>query len=217
MSLEAKPNKGLARLSWAAKAAKRQFQQYRQETRWRSKQYQVPAPIRVKWAVLQAYGMPEGTWIETGTFFGDTTEFLARKASHIYSIEPSPILAERARRRFVSKPNVTVLEGLSEDHFARTLEELSGTVSLWLDGHYSGGPTHKGPVETPIISELEAVKETLQRFSRLAVCVDDFRCFAGRNSGDPAYPTRSWLVEWAERCDLDWTVEHDIFVACKSP
>lgn len=204
-----------AKLAWLARSGKGHVRRLQEERMWRKTGYGVPAPIRVKWSVLQAYGFPSDVWIETGTFFGDTTNFLANSAGRVYSIEPSPSLAERARQRFRERPNITIIEGLSEECFADLLRQAKGRVSLWLDGHYSGGPTHKGPLETPIATELQIVRQLLGGFDELRVFVDDFRCFASQDVGEPDYPKRSWLVEWADSCQLNWTVENDIFVATK--
>jgi hypothetical protein len=151
--------------------------------------------------------------VETGTFLGDTTAFLARRASAVYTIEPSPDLADRARRRFLRTSSVTVLEGLSEDLLPPLLEDISGTVSFWLDGHTSGGPTYTGPVVTPIRHELSAIGRRMDAFEQVAVLVDDFRGFGSRAADDGDYPSRSSLVAWADEHDLSWTVEHDIFAA----
>lgn len=184
------------------------------ERRWRAAGFPVPAPRRVKWAVLDRHSAPGDTWIETGTYVGDTTAHLARRARHVYTIEPAPHLAAAARDRFAGVPGVTVLEGLSEDLIGPTLDRCSGPLSLWLDGHHSGGITHLGPHDTAIVHELQAIEDRLDRFETVSVLVDDVRCF------DPSgpystYPTRGWLVEWAQRCGMPWTIEHDIFVATR--
>ena len=105
--------------------------------------FSMPAPANVKRAVLLRYGRETDTWIETGTYLGDTTAFLARRAKRVYSIEPEPTLARQATRRFSGVENVTIVEGLSEDNLAGILSEIEGPVSFWLDGHYSAGITFK--------------------------------------------------------------------------
>lgn len=52
-------------------------------------------------------------------------------------------------------------------------------------------------------------------WEKATVLVDDFRCFDPANPEYATYPRRVWLVEWAERNDLSWTIEHDIFAAFK--
>ena len=143
-----------------------------------------------------------GTSIETGTYFGGTTDFLARSAKHVYSIEPEPNLATRAMQRFASRDNVTIIQGLSEEHIGGLLDSVSGPLSLWLDGHFSAGVTFQGPVDTPIQQELNAIARRIHRLDVVTVCVDDVRCFDPRNPEYSPYPNRSWLVQWADSCGL---------------
>ncbi len=180
---------------------------------WPITGFGVPAPQHVKLNVLRRYGYPHGTWVETGTYLGDTTHVLAGQAAQVYTIEPSSFLAARARERFKSAANVEVCEGLSEQLLPAILEKLSGPVSFWLDGHASGGVTHSGPQVTPIREELTNIAQHLAVMPQVAVFVDDFRGFGQSHEPDGAYPSRSFLVHWADSNGLGWTVEHDIFVA----
>lgn len=182
-------------------------------TTWALAGYTVPAADDVKRAVLARYGIPGSTWIETGTFRGNTTAFLADIATHVYSVEPEPDLARQATDRFATTRNVTIVKGLSEDHLDSILQRIDGPVSLWLDGHYSKGITHQGPVDTPIEEELRIVGQHLTRLSNVAIHIDDLRLFDPSNPAGQAYPSRRFLVDWADQHNLWWTIEHDIFVA----
>ena len=173
----------------------------------------MPCPNNVKWEVLLRYGRPAATWVETGTYMGETTAVLAGSARHVYSIEPSPELAAQARNRFAAAQNVTILEGTSETEMTPLLESLSGDVSFWLDGHYSAGVTFRGPSDTPIVAELSAIGEHLSHLDAVTVLVDDVRCFDPRLPEFSEYPPRSWLVDWATDRQMTWTIEHDIFAA----
>lgn len=173
----------------------------------------MPAPTSVKWAVLHRYGGSTDTWIETGTYLGETTEFLSRSAKHVFSIEPETELAARATKRFASRDNVTIINGLSEDHIGGLLDLVRGPLSLWLDGHFSAGVTFQGPVDTPIRQELHAIAQRIHHLDVVAVCIDDARCFEPESTQYSSYPNRSWLVHWADNLGFDWTIEQDIFVA----
>lgn len=182
---------------------------------WKRRQYASPSPPSVKRKVLVRCGLPDGTWVETGTYMGDTTAFLSEYSKHVYTIEPSPELFKRAQARFSSNQKITCINGLSEQIFHDLLPKLSGKVNFWLDGHFSAGVTFKGPVDTPIVEELKAVEKNLARYQRAAVFIDDVRCFDPVNPEYREYPKRAFLVEWAERNGLDWHIEHDIFIALK--
>jgi hypothetical protein len=180
---------------------------------WVQSGYSMPAPSLVKWSVLARYGDPSGVWVETGTYFGDTTAYLARTARKVVTIEPDQQLAERAAARFANQSNVVVLHGTSEEVLPGLLRDLDGPVSFWLDGHFSGGVTFQGPVDTPIGAELAEIERYLEGVSSANILVDDFRCFDPENPDYRAYPPKQWLVDWAVRNGLRWTVEQDIFIA----
>ena len=183
--------------------------------RWQEAGWSVPAPQNVKMNVLRRYSRTGMTWIETGTWMGDTTDELAGMALHVHSIEPQLEFVNSARERFRNSNNVSLHHGTSEQLFNEVLSSCSGDVAFWLDGHFSAGATYEGEVDTPILSELRAIKENLHRFSNVSVFVDDFRCFDPSNSEFSDYPEKKVLVDWAEENGLIWTVEHDIFVATR--
>ncbi|NBO18349.1 MAG: hypothetical protein EBV03_03815 [Proteobacteria bacterium] len=180
---------------------------------WRKRGYASPSPHFIKRGCLLRNGLPSATWVETGTFLGQTTQLLAKHGTRVYSIEPEPGLFARARKLFSSHGNVEILNGTSEDVFPTLLPRLSGDVNFWLDGHYSAGITFKGPQDTPILDELDCISRNIDRFGRICVLVDDIRCFNPRLPEYSTYPSLDALVAWATRHRLDWHIEHDIFIA----
>jgi hypothetical protein len=121
---------------------------------WAEREYAAPSPHFVKQKVLLRNGLPDATWVETGTYLGDTTSILSTVAKMVYSIEPEPTLFSKAEQRFSNTSNVKIIKGLSEEVFPKLLPTISGNVCFWLDGHYSEGITFKGPQDTPIMDEL---------------------------------------------------------------
>jgi len=184
-----------------------------EEREWMIRQYAAPSPAHIKRAVLLRNGVSEGTWVETGTFMGDTAAFLACKAKEVYTIEPDRMLFEKAMIRFHGKPRVRVIHGLSESIFPSLLATLNGTINFWLDGHYSGGITHQGPTDCPIREELLSIEKNLARYDRVTVLIDDIRCFDPSVPEYADYPDLNFLVDWARNNNLHWHIEHDIFVA----
>lgn len=201
---------GIRAVRHRAGAARRRI---RSDREWKRAGFSVPAPSHVKRAVLARYNIPGSSWVETGTWLGDTTEFLSGFASHVWTIEPGPALASTAKERFRAVGNVTVIEGLSEEHLDAVVTQLQGSVCFWLDGHFSAGDTFQGPSDTPIMDELAVIAGHLKRLQSVVVLVDDVRCFDPSDPRYATYPTRTALVSWADDNQLDWTVEHDIFVA----
>lgn len=180
---------------------------------WMVRQYSQPAPRRVKQGVLYRYGHSIGTWIESGTYLGKTTKWLSSFAEQVITIEPDSNLAHRAAKKLARHLHVQVIHGYSEVVLEELLMRVSNSVAFWLDGHFSGGITAIGTNETPIRRELELIEDHLDRFSTVVVFIDDFRHFESGSRVVNAYPSRTELVEWAEKNSMFWTVEHDIFVA----
>ncbi len=184
-----------------------------EEREWILRQYAAPSLAHIKRAVLLRNGVSEGTWVETGTFMGDTAALLALKAKEVYTIEPDKVLFEKAEARFHDKPSIHVIHGLSENVLPSLLATLSGTVNFWLDGHYSGGITHQGPTDCPVREELSNIEKNLPRYDNVAVLIDDIRCFDPSIPEFADYPDLDYLVDWARKNNLSWHIEHDIFVA----
>lgn len=180
---------------------------------WRARRYAAPSPPFVKRATIMRNAVAGGIWVETGTFKGDTTALLAKGGSRVYTLEPAEKFYQAAARRFAGAANVTVLNGPSETLFPELLPTLSGDINFWLDGHYSAGATFQGAKDTPIIAELDQIAENIGNFGKMAVMVDDLRCFAPEQPEFRDYPPLRHLVEWAENLGLIWHMEQDIFIA----
>ena len=181
--------------------------------KWRLRNYTVPSPRAIRRACLMRNSVVGATWIETGTFKGDTTAFLAQSSKFVYSIEPEPTLVANAKKRFADNANVEIIEGISEAVFPQLLPTITGDINFWLDGHYSAGTTFKGPTDTPIVEELENIRACLKNFGRVSILVDDVRCFQSQAKENEAYPPLDFLVSWCQQNGFNWTIEHDIFIA----
>lgn len=183
------------------------------ETRsWMARSFEAPSPNWIKRRVLLRNGIRGGTWIETGTYFGDTTMLMARRGHRVVSIEPEPTLHARARQRFASMPHVEILLGESERVFPEVTARLEGNATFWLDGHYSGGGTHEAGSDTPIRIELGEIARRLPALGRVCVMVDDLRCFMPGTPGGEDYPSLDWLIDWCRANGLTWHIEHDMLV-----
>jgi hypothetical protein len=181
---------------------------------WGKRQFAAPSPDLVKRRVLLSHSIPQAIWIETGTYLGDTTYILSKDAKFVYSIEPEPTLFRNAEARFKGDGNIKVINGLSEEVLPRLLQEIEGEVNFWLDGHDSGGATHKGPQETPVIDELKCISRYRTNFTKMVVFIDDVRLFTPSHKDHTgAYPTLDYLVDWARNNKFQWSIVHDIFIA----
>lgn len=153
--------------------------------RWVARGKPTPPPPATKARILaglaRRYGMR--TFVETGTFYGDTVAALRRYFDAIYTIELSDELHQRACARFSNDPAIHVLHGDSGELLPQVLEGLDAPALFWLDGHYSGGITAKGSKETPIIAELAAL--AAQKECPHMIVIDDAHCHGVL----PDYPT----------------------------
>ena len=181
---------------------------------WKKRQFTAPSPDLVKRQVLLSHSIPRAIWIETGTYLGDTTYFLSQDAKFVYSIEPEPTLFRDAEARFKNNKNIKIINGLSEEVLPRILPDIEGEVNFWLDGHDSGGATHRGPQETPIIDELKCISRYRINLTKMVVFIDDVRLFTpSHKEFRVAYPTLDYLVDWSRNNEFQWSIAHDIFIA----
>jgi hypothetical protein len=157
---------------------------------WRQQGRPVPPPPEIKQRTLRSYARNYSlrTFVETGTFLGDTTAALKPHVDRVLTIEISPELAAQARRRFADAPQVKVLEGDSGRLLPEILAELREPALFWLDGHYSGGITARGDEDTPVRKELHAILDHPIR--QHVILIDDARDF---NGGE--YPTIAEIAE----------------------
>jgi hypothetical protein len=161
-----------------------------------------------------AQEFPVSTFVETGTFLGDTLEYLRTDFKELISIELSPELAARARKRYADNMSIKILAGDSSIVLKSVLERLDGPAFFWLDGHYSHSctigdseiETALGAQETPILKELELILG--RGCDRDVIVIDDARLF----NGDNGYPTlheiqahirlHGWRGTFANQCDM---------------
>ena len=148
--------------------------------RWLRANCPHPPPGFVKHLILQEYArrFPCDVFVETGTFRGNTVSAMKAHFGEIHSIEVDPVLASRARRIFKSDPHVTIHQGDSSVILKDILALIGEkSVMFWLDGHYYAGVDRLVEDESPIVGELEAIRNS--KVDPVVVLVDDVREFDG--------------------------------------
>lgn len=191
---------------------------YKEYKEWKNRNFVAPYPNYIKRSSLVLNSFPDATWVETGTYLGDTTQILAGIANQVFTIEPAKQLFENATIKLLSFPNIEVIHGTSEEIFPTLLPKIKGPVNFWLDGHYSGGPTFQGAVDSPLFEELACIVNNLDRFSHVHVLIDDIR-YCGQGDAHQTlenangYPSLNFLVNWANQYGFRWHIENDIFIA----
>jgi len=191
---------------------------YRLSREWAQfyfRSFQAPYPTLIKMKTLTSNSIPQVTWIETGTYRGSTTRYLAKRYPKVISIEPSPIYYEYSSSRLKHFLNVDLIFGRSEDVFENLLKSTAPEVNIWLDGHYSEGGTYLGDSVTPILNELEVISKSTEAFSRFVIFIDDVRLFQKSPDVVSDYPPLSSLIEWCSTNSLRWDIQNDIFIITK--
>ena len=182
---------------------------------WYKQDFRMSPPKLISWSVMRRWGYSDAIWVESGTFKGDTTNFLANYNKKVHSIEPHSELYMSAKKRFSGRKNIELYNGASEDVFPRLVPKLSGKVCFWLDGHFSGPLTFQAAANCPIETELKTISKNIGKFSDLVVLIDDLRRFAPGKDRYEDYPSLDSLIDWARDHNLNWNIESDILIMWK--
>jgi predicted O-methyltransferase YrrM len=135
-------------------------------------------PPRAKRRHLLALFRDRGhhTFVEAGTYLGDTVAFFLPHARRIISVEIDPDLHRAASERFRGEPGVEIVQGDAEHEVPRIVGELGGPAFVWLDGHHSGEGTSQGESYEPAVAILERLKD-VHVAPGTTIVVDDLRLF----------------------------------------
>lgn len=137
------------------------------------------------------------TFIESGTYAGDSTAIAETLFDVIHTMELSRCHFDQAQKRFARSSNIHVHFGDSGLLLPDILNLINGATLFWLDGHFSKGNTAKGSVNTPICDELRSIEEA--GLTDSVILIDDIRLFHGEsNAPDDAltgYPSLQELFE----------------------
>jgi len=165
-----------------------------------------PAPHIIKihqiLSAMKDHGL--SNFIETGTYYGDTLEMVARTGVRCWSIELSTELFNYSVKRLHKYKNVAIINDDSAKALPIILEELNEPAFFWLDGHYSGFETAKGDKVTPISEEIVAIMH--HHIKSHVIYIDDARLFNGKDE----YPVLSeFLVQFADYQEYTYTIACD--------
>lgn len=119
------------------------------------------------------------SFIETGTFYGQTTRFASKIFKSVVSIEiyqPLFLLNKKLLSKYL---NVEILFGDSKQKLEDAIKITNGPTLFWLDGHYSGDGTGIGDDICPILEEIKIIKKFCNR--SFTIIVDDKRLFNGKD------------------------------------
>jgi len=122
---------------------------------------------------------PNPFFIETGSYYGDSIQqALDLGFKKVISFELSPKLAQSCKTRFENDDRVKIIEGDSGKILGDILSLVHEPVTFWLDGHFSGGETARGDEDSPILKELEHIKNWMkEKGLSPTILIDDMRCW----------------------------------------
>lgn len=137
-----------------------------------------------KWGRIRSIAQERGcrSFIETGTFYGQSVNVMRRHFDHVVSIELCDALFEYNLKSFRRCVNVRIIHGDSASKLHEAIDSVRGNILYWLDGHYSGEGTAIGEKASPIRKELAIIRERYRKGD--CILIDDARMF----TGDGGYP-----------------------------
>ena len=186
---------------------------------WRARNFSPPSPDVIKHQILMNNNLKDSLWIETGTYYGETTKLLSKISKKTISIEADKNLFETSNKILKNFKNVEILNGKSEDLLDKVISKNLNfkNVCIYLDAHLCQDHLKNTKTfgnentATPILNELEIVSKYVARFEKIVVLIDDIRLFQGKFQN---YPNKNTLVSWCKENNFLWEIEQDIFI-CK--
>ena len=186
---------------------------------WRARNFSPPSPDVIKHQILMNNNLKDSLWIETGTYYGETTKLLSKISKKTISIEADKNLFETSNKTLKNFKNVEILNGKSEDLLDKVISKNLNfkNVCIYLDAHLCQDHLKNTKTfgnentATPILNELEIVSKYVASFEKIVVLIDDIRLFKGKFQN---YPDKNTLVNWCKENNFLWEIEQDIFI-CK--
>ena len=186
---------------------------------WRARNFSPPSPDVIKHQILMNNNLKDSLWIETGTYYGETTKLLSKISKKTISIEADKNLFETSNKILKKFKNVEILNGKSEDLLDKVISKNLNfkNVCIYLDAHLCQDHLKNTKTfgnentATPILNELEIITKYLANFEKIVVLIDDIRLFQGKFQN---YPDKNALVNWCKENNFLWEIEQDIFI-CK--
>src|SRR5580704_3945611 len=131
-------------------------------------------PALVKIRALRHYAKEYElrTFVETGTFLGNTTAAIAHLFDQCFTIELSGELHARAVERFAGQPHIICVRGDSGAAIGDILRRINQPALFWLDAHYSGEITANAGYD-PVLRELSSI--FAHSIKNHVVLIDDAR------------------------------------------
>tara|TARA_X000000368_G_C23052250_1_gene722011 strand:+ start:500 stop:1141 length:642 start_codon:yes stop_codon:yes gene_type:complete len=186
---------------------------------WKKRNFFPPSPEFIKHQIIKNNNLKDSIWIETGTYYGETTKILSAISKKTVTIEADEYLYNNVKNKLNHLSNVEFLLGKSEETLTETISSNSNfnNMCIYLDAHLCSDHLRNKKTfgnednATPIMLELNIIEKFLDSFKNINILIDDIRLF---DKDFQNYPNKRILVEWCVKNKLSWEIEHDIFI-CK--
>lgn len=123
--------------------------------------------------------------IETGTYHGETTKWLAENFDVVYTVEYNKIYLEEAQSRMAGYFNIRSYLGSSVDLLGNFLHECKdNNVIVFLDAHWYANP---------VLQELDRIYES---GIKPVLAIHDFKVPNRPDLGYDLYPEQNIIYEW---------------------
>ena len=187
---------------------------------WKKRNFNPPSPDFIKHQIIKNHNLINSIWIETGTYYGETTNVLSKIANKVISIEADKRLFQLASNRFKNHDNVEIINERSENILNKILKDNIDikNICLYLDAHLcsdhiTGSNTYgKQDSGTPIMKEISIIENDIINREKYVILIDDIRLFDKKFQN---YSSKNELVIWCKKNKFEWEIEHDIFIAKK--
>jgi hypothetical protein len=126
-------------------------------------------------------------FVETGTYYGDTSIWASNIFKNVFTIENSVELHNQTANKYRETDNIEFLLGDSRTRLKETLEKLEEPTLVWLDAHWSGDSTYGEMDQCPILEEIGIIN-SLQ--PNLYLFIDDARLFL--SPPQPPHNVNQW-------------------------
>lgn len=130
---------------------------------------------------------PISTFVETGTYYGRTSEWAANLFEKVVTIENSKELYKQTVSKYKEVRNIDFLLGDSRTHLKDVVKGLSKPAMFWLDAHWSGDHTYGKNDQCPLLEEIEIINSCQ---SNTYILIDDARLFL--SPPQPPHDIQQW-------------------------
>jgi hypothetical protein len=114
------------------------------------------------------------TFVETGTFKGQTASWAAGLFSEVYTIENSEELFGLLEKTLNNYKNIHKIFGNSASELEEIDAEIKNPAIFWLDAHWCGGNTYGAIDPCPLLKEIMIIQQSELNH---IILIDDARLF----------------------------------------